>query len=322
MKRSHAAALQEEALDLIIAAHSGRVTVGELQALTRWREQSKSHAEAYSAALRVWEALGVAAAESVAPDYPWAADAGAKRSMGISRRSLFAGATATAAVGVFALHPPFGLWPSVRDLAADYHTSTGEQRTVALGDGTTIAMNTATRISRRKDGGGGLSFEVLRGEAMFRNANVDESLSVQVLNGIVTAGLSMFNLRHDGSNVVVTCLQGTVAVDCAGEHKVLLRDQQLMYSRSGIGDVAPMDGEVVTAWRRGRLVFKNETFARVLDEVRRYWRGEIFLLDGQLGQRRVTLRVELARIDEVVGYAQAVLGATVHRLPGGIIVIS
>ena len=34
------------------------------------------------------------------------------------------------------------------------------------------------------------------------------------------------------------------------------------------------------------------------------------------------MRVELARIEEVVRYAQAVLGANVRRLPGGILWIS
>lgn len=321
MMSAQAEALRDEALDLIIAARSGHATTAELQNLIHWRNQSEAHAAAYNAALEIWEALGIAAAESVtirdrqfAEARPFAAN--------VSRRVVFVGAAGVAAAAVAVINPPLGLWPSVVDLTADYHTATGEQRTVAPGEGLSIAMNTATSINRRNGNDGAVDFEVLAGEATFRNANGAELVSVQVLNGTVTGGFSEFNVRRNAGNVVITCLRGAVEIACSGVRRKLDPGQQLAYSDHGVGDVSPADAEVVTAWQNGLLIFKNETFAHVLDEIRRYRRGKLFLLNDQLGQRRITMRIELARIEEVADYAQAVLGATVRRLPGGIVLLS
>ena len=61
---------------------------------------------------------------------------------------------------------------------------------------------------------------------------------------------------------------------------------------------------------------------RVIEEVNRYWRGRIILLNGDLGRRRVSVRLELARIEEIISYVQSVLGASVRRLPGGVVLLT
>jgi ferric-dicitrate binding protein FerR (iron transport regulator) len=60
----------------------------------------------------------------------------------------------------------------------------------------------------------------------------------------------------------------------------------------------------------------------MLAEVNRYWQGRIILLNADLGQRRVTARIELARVSEVIAYVRSVLGAQVRELPGGVVLLS
>ena len=44
--------------------------------------------------------------------------------------------------------PPFGLWPSWRELGADYRTAKGEQRRVVLPGTAVLDLNTRTSVCR------------------------------------------------------------------------------------------------------------------------------------------------------------------------------
>jgi transmembrane sensor len=82
-----------------------------------------------------------------------------------------------------------------------------------------------------------------------------------------------------------------------------------------------IDPAVITAWQRGLLIFRDQPLSQVIDEVNRYWSGRIIVMDADLGRRRVTARVELARIGEVISYVQTVLDANVRTLPGGLVLL-
>ncbi|MFZ0836076.1 MAG: FecR domain-containing protein, partial [Xanthobacteraceae bacterium] len=204
--------LQSEALEYLMRATSGHATTADLRELEAWRRRSAAHTDAYRRAVDVWEALGVAAGESVT-----AADRAIisrRVSAHVSRRMVLAGAgTAVAAgiAGVAIVRPPLGLWPSLSDLTADYRTGKGEQRTIALANGISAEMNTDTSITRRPADEHEERIEMLDGEALIAAA-LDSSkvLTVVAADGRVVATRTRFNLRRDGDAVRVTCLEGSV----------------------------------------------------------------------------------------------------------------
>jgi len=112
-----------------------------------------------------------------------------------------------------------------------------------------------------------------------------------------------------------------VQIERAGATAVLQGSQQAFYSDRGISPVNTIDPAIVTAWQQGLLIFRDEELSYVIKEVNRYWSGRIVVLDPDLGRRRVTARVELARIGEVISYVQTVLGAKVRTLPGGVVLL-
>jgi transmembrane sensor len=327
MMRSQLKALQDEALELLMHATSGHATVDDLRELESWRARSSAHAKAYLKAATVWVALGQAAEESAtAEDRAMIAGRVAARDRAFSRRSLLVGGAAAAAAaatsGVAVVRPPLGLWPSLSDLMADYHTDVGEQRTVALAEGVSVEMNTRTSVVRRANDGGE-RIELLIGEAVFSSALApSRALTAIAADGHVVAATAQFNLRYDADVVRVTCLNGSVQVGCRDATAALRGGEQLIYSTQGISSIATIDSAAVMAWRQGLLVFRDEPLGRVLDEVNRYWRGRIILLDGELSRRRVTMRIELARVSEVISYVQSVFGANVRSLPGGIVILT
>jgi transmembrane sensor len=317
-------ALQSEALEHLMRATSGHATTADLRELEAWRRRTTAHEDAYRRAVNVWEALGVAAGESVS-----AADRAIisrRVSAQVSRRMVLAGAgTAVAAgiAGVAIVRPPLGLWPSLSDLTADYRTGKGEQRTIALANGISAEMNTDTSITRRPADEHEERIEMLDGEALIAAA-LDSSkvLTVVAADGRVVATRTRFNLRRDGDAVRVTCLEGSVQVECRNDVATLHAGQQLAYTTESFGPPASVDPTQVIGWSKGLLIFHDEPLARVLGEINRYWRGRIVLLNSDLGQRRVTIRIELARIEEVISYVRIVMGAHLLTLPGGVVVVT
>lgn len=324
--RSRFQALQREALEALMRVTSDDVTVAELRAFRAWRRRSEAHARAYRSALGIWRSLGTAAEETVTagdrallvPRPP------SSSGVPIGRRMVLGGGlAAAAAAGVTAvLRPPLGLWPPLSDLLADYHTGAGEQRTIAVAEGVAAQLNTRTAVGRRPVGQG-RAIELISGEVAVTSAcRDDDPFTVVAGTGRIRSTQARFDVRHDGDAVRVTCLDGTVEVEQAGTGTTLRTNQQASYSRTGIGTVGTVDPALVTAWQHGLLIFRDQPLWQVIEEVNRYWSGRIIVLGSALAERRVTARIELQRIGEVIAYVRAVLGAEVRTLPGGVVLLS
>ncbi|GGF46903.1 sigma factor regulator VreR [Aliidongia dinghuensis] len=313
-------ALRREAKDWVVHVATGPVTKGDLKALARWRAQSPKHAEAYARAAGLWQALGepLEAAERVPRQDPVGRSANARRPLG--RRAFVGGAlAASAAAGLAVAYPPFGLWPSLGELTAQYRTGTGEQRQIALGDRSSVELNTRTSLDIRQSVEAD-SIELIAGEAAL--AAGAKPLAVHALEGRTSAIEAQFTVRCDGPVVRVTCLAGSVAVTYRGDTARILPKQQVAYAAaSGLGSVTPVDPEIVAGWRDGLLVFDNETLSQVIEEVNRYRPGHIILVNAALGGRRISGRFKIARLDAVLTQFQAVFGAKVTSLPGGFVLL-
>ena len=325
LDRQQSLSLQREALELIMNAKSGAATAGDLHCLEEWRERSGAHTEAYRKAIDIWDALGAAAREATtAEDRDFIAGRRSARTYAVGRRAFLVGgiAASSAAAGLLLVQPSLGVRPFVADLLADYRTETGEQRSIALAEGVSVEMNTRTSIDRRLVANG-TSIELISGEAAI-SAECSEERPVSVLaaGGRSQSAKAKFAVRHGGGPVRVACLEGVVVVEHDGNSATLRADQQLSYSDRGIGPITTFDPMVVAAWQRGLLIFREEPLVSVLAEVNRYWQGRIILLNADLGQRRVTARIELARVGEVISYVHSVLGAQVRTLPGGVVLLS
>jgi transmembrane sensor len=320
--------LLDEALEQLVHATSGEASVADLQALEQWRARSTAHAEAYRRAIGVWQSLGIAASEGVTEQDRALIEGHAGRPTHGDRsygRRMFLTGGAMAAVGIAAMvRPPLGLWPSLSELRADYRTDAGQRRTVDLAQGVSIELNTRTSILHRTAQDEMPRIELLSGEVAVQTLTAATQPVTVIADAgrVVVAARSRSNLRYDGEVVRVTCLDGTVNVDGRGRDGTLHAGEQLVYSADNISSVMAVDPAVVAAWQRGWLIFSDEPLTRVLDEVNRYWRGRIFLLNSELGRRHVSARVELVRIDEVIDYVQVALGAHVRTLPGGVVLLS
>lgn len=307
-----------EARAWLLTLTSGRATEADAQAFREWLRADPRRQAVFAAQKQLWHDLGPAVQAVVAERASDRARKRARQSLTTGRRAFLGGALAASAA-YLAFKPPLGLWPGVDTLGADYRTAAGEQRHVALGDTLDVQMNTLTRINVAS-GGDGAVIELADGEAEIRSGA--QAAVVLAGKGRITAKDAVFNVRYIGGEARLCCLSGVVRL--AHEQGVfdVVANRELRYDDSRVMPPVLIDPAVVTAWRQGWLVFDQQPLAQVVDELNRYRRGRLVLMNEQLGRRLVQARFSLAQVADAERLIRDAYGAHVTRLPAGVVLLS
>jgi transmembrane sensor len=318
--------LLREALAWVIRLHSGAATAADAEALTQWRGESSEHENAFRDAVRLWRTFGDETRSLVATSGACGSGRPGRFGMGaiFSRRSLIGGAIAASVAGGYAIvRPPLQLWPSLDELMADYRTAKGEQRTIALSDNVSLKLNTETSIAVRS-AKSEPHIEIISGEAAITAARGGLApLIVDAAGGRVTALRAEFEVRCLDGKVTVNCIDGTVDVGAGGRSIRLIKEQQVSYATGdGLSAPVPFDAGQVTAWQNGLLIVRDWPMSRVVDEINRYRPGKIVVMNSALGRRMITGTFHLDHLDDFIGQAHSLLDASVHYLPGGVVVLT
>lgn len=279
----------------------GAAAPGEPGAFAAWIAADPRHRKAYAEIERLW--TGAAALPGL--------DTPAGGAAGVSRRHLVRGATA--GLAVLALGGAALLLPA--HPFADLQTGTGERRRLALPDGSTVELSTATALS--------LTFDASRrrvtlidGEAFFQVAtDPARPFMVEAGGGATTALGTAFSVARDGGETRVSVAEHAVSVAVGRQAVRVEAGQALRYGSRGIGAVEESDLAVDLAWREGRLVFQSVPFARVVAALDRWRPGRTILMDRALGRRVVTVIVDVRRSD-------AMLATLSRALPVRLVTVS
>ncbi|MPY68779.1 MAG: DUF4880 domain-containing protein [Alphaproteobacteria bacterium] len=239
------------------------------------------------------------------------------------RRLIVAAVMAMAACLAVVLLPSVLLW-----LEADHVTSTAEQRSLALQDGSTIrlAPDSAVAIDYTADR---RLVRLIRGEAFFDVAAMpSRPFRVVARNLTVTVLGTHFDVRLGEDEAVVAVRQGRVNVGPASTPARRAATERLdagnwmRIDRSGAvrrGTVPPNE---VGAWLDGQIVARDRRLSDVVDDLRRYYAGMIVLADRQFGEQAVS---GVYNVADPVAAMRAVVGAhggVVHQVSPWIIVVS
>ncbi|WP_187830154.1 FecR family protein [Siccirubricoccus phaeus] len=309
--------LRQEAHRWVVRLTSGAATDADAWQLSAWRSRSPAHEAAYRDAVRLWHQLAPVANEQGLVDREQ------HRRRAVRRRRALVGGTALAAsgAGLILLGKRLDLVPSPGVLAAWHRTSAGEQRRLALEDGSVVEMNTRTSLSVRY-GGVERRIDLADGEAIFTvRPDPARPFVVTAAGGETRALGTVFDVRRDGDEVSITCLEGKVRVQRIGSVD-LEAAQQVAYSPAGLArSPRSVDPELATGWRRGVLVFRDEPIRRVLGELNRYRPGRIILATAEPAGRHVSGVFHLSRLDEALTQVERIGGLRRIALPGGILLL-
>ena len=317
-------ALQDEARMWLRRLTSGSATQWDAQAFKRWQHSSPAHQRALDQAKRQWQMMQPVIGDLLRTD-PQAAALHERslRRPGMGRRAFLGVAAGMASAAVAAVvYPPLGLWPGLTEWDADYRTATGEQRELMLADRVSVTLNTQTSARLQLTGGETTGLELIAGEAAIDLANPGRGFSISAGNGRSVADSGRFEVRRWEHKVCVTCIAGSVRVEHPAGSRVLQARQQTVYSAAAISGVAAVDASVVSAWRRGQLVFQQTPLAQVLEEINRYRTGRVVLLDDAVRNSAVSGRFAIAELDAALLQIQHSFDLHVRTLPGGVLILS
>lgn len=316
--------VQQEAVAWVQRLLSGEATLGDASELRRWRARSPAHAAALAQASRVWGDIGIAGGWLYhREDVPAFRQAQLRRVLG--RRAVLGGAVAAAAASYAVIYPPLEMWPSLAELAGDYRTGRGEQRQVTLPNQVSVTLNTQTSIALDARDAAVDRVELINGEASFATPpGVERTLAVMAAGVTATASNARFDMRHlaEPSVVCVTCLDGRVRIERAGEARQLERGQQIRSDWRGLGSIATVDPEIEAAWQRGIVIFQATPLEQVIEEINRYRPGRIVLINRALAQKPVSGRFRIDQLNDILVQLEQAFGARVRLLPGGVALLS
>ena len=194
-------------------------------------------------------------------------------------------------------------------------TERGEIRLAPLKDGSTVLLNTETRI-RVKYSKGERFVTLLKGEAYFSVARDESRPFIVEVNGrrlsTAQAGFRVRKLDQDPVDVLVN--QGQVDVIAPNQaasatNWALQANTRLTLSNSVNGPAEhpqPIAPEAVTrelAWREGKLAFEGETLKQAADTFARYSDTRIQIRDPGLAREPVT---GLFAANDPVGFSDAI----------------
>ncbi|MBU6297543.1 MAG: FecR domain-containing protein [Alphaproteobacteria bacterium] len=298
----------EEAAYAWIAKLDREGAGAELEAeLQAWLSQDPRHRGAFLRAQAMWQKLDRA---SLAPVLR---PAEARPNFVVTRRLLFAGggALAAACAGV--------VWHFADEKVLE--TSVGEVRRVSLSDGSTLVLNTDSRvaISMNRDV---RRIRLANGEAWFQVAkNPRWPFIVDAGRVHVRAVGTAFSVRRLDNGADVSVTEGVVEAWVSGADgtKVRIDAGQSAFIAEGRPVKPSPVGETEIArrlaWRSGEIDLNGETLAEAVAEFNRYNQRRVTVVGAKLQSRRV---YGLFRTNDPEGFAKAAavaLGTTVEVTP-------
>ncbi len=317
-----------EAAAWLAVLHGPNRTAAAERGFSQWLKKSPAHARAFEDATTIWE-------EARSLPRPQLLRSSI-RQQPVSQGHFLRTLGIAAVLALFAVGTMIYLQHK-----AGISTNIGEQRVLALEDGTRIILNTETRVVVSYDHAV-RRVELKSGEAVFEVAKKpDWPFIVTTGNHQVEALGTSFAIRRDNQQLAVTLIEGKVAVSPATTGLL----QRVTDSASQSGHLKHPDADTVMlvpgervifvdtqparkdqpsldsllAWQRREVEFNDTALPDAVAEMNRYNRNPLRIDNVEAARIRVT---GLFRAGDSLSFARAVAEAfhlTVAEQPDGIV---
>ena len=310
---------REEAADWFARLKKRHVAAADLEAFRIWRKKP-GHKEAYDEVDAFWRKSGAVAghpeikasvedalkrSEPRAGRRPgWSIKPALRAMLGLTGAAILLG-------GGYLATAPRG-----------YTTEVGEQRTLQLSDGSTLMLDTASKVTvaisgKRRE------LRLVRGQAMFDVAH-DPARPFVVVAGdtSITALGTRFDVRREQDGARVTLLRGAVEVRAAaksGERTWRLSPGQGLSTQQLTPKVASIDTEAATSWTRRQLIFRGVPLGEAVAEVNRYDRAKIELDIGEMAEDRMSGVFDAGDMETFIGAIAEMHDLAIDRSRPGLI---
>jgi transmembrane sensor len=301
-RQPSANAIDERAAEWVVRMDGASLSASEQAEFEAWMGKDARHAGAFYRAKAAWRLAGRARAlgasgPAAAPRPLWA------------RRAVLGG-LAAAGIGGLALF--------LRDSDTDLHTELGEVRNVPLADGSSVSLNTTSRVR--------IALEKQRrvvmlseGEAWFQVAHDPaRPFVVEAGDTRVRAVGTAFSVRRDGAELEVLVSEGVVEVWRVTSEDAPVRLEAGAHARltaasSAVERVSVTRIDERLAWRDGMIALEGRTLSEAAVEFNRYNRRKVEVADDALAQERLVGWFRATDVDSFVTAATIALDARAER---------
>ena len=259
------------------------------RAFQSWLAADPGHIAAFEAINAMWDAAG-----GLVRTKP-------SRTPAVRRRAVLAGLGTLVALGA-----GFSGWETA--YAGVYETDVGEQKHVALDDGTQVFLDTDTRIRVRFDTTS-RSVELERGRANFRVApDARRPFVVRAAGQEIVASRTTFDVRRDGDRVSVVLIAGKAALKSVSAQRADTPDVLTPGERvvATTNDIVRRDKPNLTpllAWQTGQAIFENEELVDAAAEMNRYTTMKLVVDDPAISRLRMS---GVYRVGDNAAFARSV----------------
>jgi transmembrane sensor len=236
---------------------------------------------------------------------------------------LLSVAAALATVAVVGFGARFLFQPAIRT----YATAIGERETIRFTDGSQIELNTDTKL-RAEVGAGGRKVWLDKGEAYFQ-IHHDASNPFVVIAGdrYITDLGTKFRIRRDPGRLEVALVEGRAQLETSDSRApekpmVLVPGDTAVATATSVSLVKTPSKGIARelAWRHGKIVFNNTTLADAAAEFNRYNRERIIVADPRAATTAIYGTFQTNNVAAFARLAHEVLGLTIERRNGDIII--
>jgi len=329
-------ALDFEASLWVTKLDSRRLTSKEFGEFRKWLRLSGEHIVAFKQAAATWgdlEMLNVLADVVPTPvRRGWLSQLGRKP----LRTPIARPVIALVAASMLLL---MGLWPSSvpsPDGSAIYTTTIGENKTVALTDGSKLLLNTASQVevqfsqNRR-------TLKLLKGEVHVDVAhNAARPFEVHAGTNIVRAVGTAFTVELKAETVEVTVTEGRVELatvaaadgDISIPHETslaLVNSGQSAQFSDYVQSIVTIEPEEINrrlAWHEGALIFKGDTLEHVISEVSRYTKTQIIISDPAIRSLKIGGYFKTGETEAMLHALETSFGLSVQRVGEDLVYLS
>lgn len=304
--------IDETAAQWVARMDRAPLSATETEALKDWLAGDRRRRGAFIRARAVW--MRSEPARALGPQYdpenfrPAAAPSPPARVEHRRRSMKWSGAVAASLVVVVMLI-------ATLQMPTAYATAKGEMRTVPLGHGATVTLNTDTHIEVYDDDGR-RRIRVLRGEVLIEGAGTAVPTLVEVDERQLEASAATFVVRklagqpaqvlvQDGRVVLAEAMPTTTTTSAniplaPNTGASLLEGKETGWQLTALS-MGRMGREL--AWREGKIALQGETLAEAAAIYARYSDTSIVIADPNLAQLPVT---GLFAINNPLGFSRAV----------------
>lgn len=386
------AQILDEASEWFVDFEAGDVDAGGREAFSSWLRTSPEHVRAYLQISAFWQdatllnkagrldaellarALeevnvvplefakrattdGVSGNTVTREDHGDPGDEGGSQQSSLRRfgaRSMLAAAASVAALAI-----GVAMWVQ-KAHAPTYTTEIGEQRSIVLADGSTVELNSRSRL-RVRFTEAQRTVELLEGQALFQVAkNPARPFVVRSGSTSVRAVGTRFDVYRKTGRTVVTVVEGRVAVSTAraqgtrrdaqlgldrirggsasppaqtssgtdvrpssaGADILLAAGEQLTATPEAVTMPQPANLAMATAWTQRKLAFESAPLSEVIEEFNRYNTRPILIEDAQLKEVRVTGEFPSTDADRIIAFLRQRFGVAVIESEGSIRIVA